>query len=677
MQSLQKKLEYYKELSNQIEKSISDNNLAEAQIFINEYSTELDNSSAYAFRSILAFQQGEHDKAVDILTDGIKKHPFSFSLYYNKAFMTAALKRYEDSLECYFYAVKYHVNDEDKQLALDGIQEVSKAAVKAGYTPALLQEKLKEYEILLTQFDACVFPVDLNGVSTIRKPQQVGNTEEYMINMYNELKYANIDLQSRMLFKSELVKGSILSNKKEWTTNGAVVFPISKMETNATIQIKVNGETFKFTKEHLPINQYHYIRITEPGIIEISSDSPIFVGHPIELEPEKKRVKLVMKIFVDGLSYQLLQDKGLQEVMPNTYQFFKNGLIAENCYTTSEWTLPSKSSINTGMYATEHKMLHPEYFYEFSSENQLLAEYFKKVGYYCTNISTNWRTTPSLGYYRGFDRMIYQNFLGGMDTKEVIGEVLEHLMTFGSQNNFMTISLMDLHNAPDEIENHLYSQVGTDIKFRVNKNKKGTTSVQTAYDENKIEKYLREISRVDQLLSTLYDFVLKTYPNEDFSITLHSDHGQSFLEDDFNLLSDLRLKIPFMMRGRNIPTKSAEELIESVDILPAILKSSELPVPSQINGKLPKALGGVECRETIITQIIHPNQTYKAKVKNKQSSFFLESEEKVEKDLTIPLTNYTTKLVDNFTGKEQSESYENQVVEYENIVFNKVRNFLK
>ncbi|WP_153722647.1 sulfatase-like hydrolase/transferase [Sporosarcina cascadiensis] len=677
MQSLKKKLEYYKKLSNQIEMSISDNNLAEAQTYIDEYSTELDNSSAYAFRSILAFQQGEQVKAIDILTDGIKKHPFSFSLYYNKAFMMATLERYEDSLECYFNAVKYHVNEEDKQLALDGIQEVSQAAIKAGFTSASLREKLKEYENLLTQLDARVFPIDVNGVSMIRKPQQVGTTDEYMINMYNELKYANIDLQSRMLFKSELVKGSILSNKKVWTTTGAVVFPISKMETNATIQIKVNGEKFKFTKEHLPINQYHYIRITEPGIIEISSDSPIFVGHPIELEPVKKPVKLVMKIFVDGLSYQLLQDKGLKEIMPNTYQFFKKGFIAENCYTTSEWTLPSKSSINTGMYSTEHKMLHPEYFYEFSSENQLLAEYFKEAGYYCTNISTNWRTTPSLGYYRGFDRMIYQNFLGGMDAKDVIGEALEHLMTFWGQNNFMTISLMDLHNAPDEIENHLYSQIGTDIKFRVNKNKKGNTSVQTTYDENKIEKYLQEISRIDQLLSTLYDFVIKTYPNEDFSITLHSDHGQSFLENDFNLLSDLRLKIPFMIRGKNIPAETSKELIESVDILPAILKSSELSVPSQINGKLPKVLGGTEARESVVTQIIHPGQTYKAKVMKKQSSFFLESEGKVDKDLTIPLANYTTKIVDNITGIELLENCEKQTVDFENIVFNKVRNFLK
>ena len=72
--------------------------------------------------------------------------------------------------------------------------------------------------------------------------------------------------------------------------------------------------------------------------------------------------------------------------------------------------------------------------------------------------------------------------------------------------------------------------------------------------ENKVFKYLQEIKRVDNILSILYDYILKNYSEDEFVLTLHSDHGQSFLEDEFNLLSDNRLKVPFMMRGKNVPT---------------------------------------------------------------------------------------------------------------------------
>ena len=226
------------------------------------------------------------------------------------------------------------------------------------------------------------------------------------------------------------------------------------------------------------LQQIHYIRIDEPGTIELSSKAEIFIGNPIEIKKGNQPLKLSLKIFIDGLSYQFLEENGLQDVMPNTYQFFTKGFISNNCYTTSEWTLPSKASINTGLYATKHRMLQPNQLFTFRDSQKLLAEYFQAQGYYCTNICTNWRTTPTLGYYKGFDRMVYQNFGGGMDAKAVVMETIEHLMSFDSTINFMTISLMDLHNAPDEIENHLYSQVNTDISKRIYKNLKGTTSVQ-------------------------------------------------------------------------------------------------------------------------------------------------------------------------------------------------------
>lgn len=170
-------------------------------------------------------------------------------------------------------------------------------------------------------------------------------------------------------------------------------------------------------------------------------------------------------------------------------------------------------------------MLHPNHAHTIPEKYKMLAEYFHDSGYYCGNISGSWRSTSTLGYYRGYDRMIYQNFLGGFDGKEVIMETIEQITSFQSNNNFVTLSLSDLHNVPDQIETHLYSQVHTDIANRINKNKKGITSVQTKYDERKISKYTQEVRRVDNLLAVLYDFISKEYNSDEIVVILHSVTG--------------------------------------------------------------------------------------------------------------------------------------------------------
>lgn len=678
MELMEDKVKKIKEMSLEIESLIGQNNLVDAKLLVEKYSKLVQNSTMYAYQAIIAFQEGKNREAIAILNQGVIEHRFSFSLYFNLGFMYAAVREIDLSLENYIYAVKFSLTEEEKKLALDGLQEIIELAVHEGlYSAKVMQSKVNSSQKLLQQYYEMVYPIDTNGVSMIRKRQKENTSDEYLINMYNANECTDVDLQSRMLYKSELVKGKNLKGKREWRTNGPVVLPISKISDNTVIKISVNDEKYVFIKRQLPINQFNYIKITEPGKIVITANSEVFVGEPIEIDPPKKPVRFSLKIFVDGLSYEFLEKNELDKIMPNTYRFFKEGFISNNCYTTSEWTLPSKSSINTGLYATQHKMLQPDHFYTFQKSHKLLAEYFQEQGYYCANISTNWRTTPTLGYHRGFDRMIYQNFIGGMDGKEVVMETIEHLMSFNKTNNFMTISLMDLHNVPDEIENHLFSQVKTDIKDRLYKNKIGETSVQTKYDESKVVKYREEIRRVDGILSILYDYILKNYSQDEFVVTLHSDHGQSFLDNEFNLLSDSRLKVPFMMRGRNVPVVQSDELIETVDILPSILSSCELELPKGIDGELPKSIGGDIERSFTFTQIIHPNQTYKVRIKEKELSYYLETKDIVNPDLTVNLEGYNSKIIDDETGSIVTDQWLDLKVKYDEFVFNKIKNMLR
>nr|WP_253944692.1 sulfatase-like hydrolase/transferase [Paenibacillus sp. NEAU-GSW1] len=395
------------------------------------------------------------------------------------------------------------------------------------------------------------------------------------------------------------------------------------------------------------------------------------------MDDKPKTPKLVFKIFIDGLSYKFLEQKGLENVMPNAYAFFKEGFISKNSYATSEWTLPSKASINTGKYPTNHKLLHPNFTYNFEKYNKLMAEYFKEAGYFTTKICTNWRTTPTFGYYKGFDRILYQNFIGGMDCKEVIMEAIEHLEAFSGKNQFLSISLMDLHNVPDEIENNLYAQVNTDIFYRLNTQNKGETSVLTKYDENKIIKYYEEIKRVDIFLGVLFDYINKKYNSEEFLVVLHSDHGQTFLEKENSISHESRRKIPIMIKGKGIPSLMSDETIESIDILPIMLHQCGIKIPDNIDGKLPKCFGGESERQFAFTQIIHPNQTYKVAISDDQHNFQFETEKKVGNDLTVCFENYTMMLLDKHTNRDEKDVYVEKLKFYEKVVFEHIKEFIR
>lgn len=323
--------------------------------------------------------------------------------------------------------------------------------------------------------------------------------------------------------------------------------------------------------------------------------------------------------------------------MPKTVRYFESGAQFERCYVTSEWTMPSKMSINTGVYSTKHTILHPSHFVELPKDIKLMAEYFKEAGYFTTNITGNWRTTPLLGYYRGFDRIIYQNFLGGFDAHQVIGEAIEHLQAFPEKNHFLAVSLMDLHNVPDQIQTHLYSQAQTDISQRLYGNEIGTTSVQTKYDESKVYKYGKEIERVDQILNSLYTFVNEHYDEDEVVVMLHSDHGQSFLESSFDLLSDNRLKVPFLLKGRNVPKMKYAGVTESVDMLPTLL--DQVGIPNEKLDGIKVDFTKENHRWSVMTQIIHPKQTYKARIVGQEDDVQFESEGEVAEDLTFELGN--------------------------------------
>ncbi|WP_050179837.1 sulfatase-like hydrolase/transferase [Domibacillus robiginosus] len=671
-------LKMYNKLNKNIEIALNEGKLKEAELLISDYKIFSKDKDIYTQKAILYFQKQENNKAIKILEEGLKKHPFSYDINFNLGFIYSEIGQRSEGFKYYLYAAKYAISAEQQKNAIQMAQGIVDRASKRG-DPNFknFEQKVDEYQQVLQEVDGRIYPLDYNRKSMIRKVQKAENHQQYLVNMYKSYSVPDVDLTSRMFFKSELIKGTEVKNKTTLQLEFPSVIPVSLIHPNTRIEFLMEEDKFVFNKGDLSHNKFHYINIDKPGKLIIKADNNIFVGNPIERTEPAAEKKVVLKIFVDGLSMKFLEQEGLEKLMPNTYRFFKNGFISTNCYGTSEWTLPCKASVHTGNYATKHKLLHPNFNYPFEKYNKLMAEYFKEAGYLTANISSNWRITPTFGYYKGFDRIIYQNFLGGMDCKDIVMETIEHLESFKFKNNFLAISMTDLHNVPDEIENHLMAEVNTDISYRVNTNNKGITSVQTKYDEHKIYKYGLEIKRVDTFLGTLYDYLTKNYSEDEVVVLLHSDHGQSFLENKNSILHDSRIKIPMMIKGTGVPEGSSDEIIEMIDILPVLLKTNRLDIPENIDGKLPKIFGGENERDYSIVQVIHPGQPYRAIIKDKEHNFHFETKEIVKNDLTIYIEDYQSSLIDQLTGKDVTNVSKDIKEKYESIIFNHIKEFIR
>lgn len=81
---------------------------------------------------------------------------------------------------------------------------------------------------------------------------------------------------------------------------------------------------------------FNYYRLTNSA--KITSNSASYYGYPIPLVHDKKRKKLILSFFLDGLAQEVIAGSNFEKLMPNTYRFFKKGTIRTQAYSCSEWT---------------------------------------------------------------------------------------------------------------------------------------------------------------------------------------------------------------------------------------------------------------------------------------------------------------------------------------------------
>lgn len=365
--------------------------------------------------------------------------------------------------------------------------------------------------------------------------------------------------------------------------------------------------------------QYINYRVPKGKVLISSEDREFRLGEMVPIIHDRKRKPLILNIFVDGLSQTVLENH-MEMLMPNTYRFFREGMICTNAHTAGDWTFPSIASIVTGQTMANHKMLHSKLLRKIDAETPILFEYFKNAGYNTTKIGGNWRIAPNYGYARGMNRVHYQHMYEGFPIEKVVSEVEEQIHTMRETDQFIWMEIGELHLIADE-----YNVAPLQGQFMIweNDNTKGKiNSVKQEYDETKRKYYLKQIEYVDRKLAGLYQYIENNFEENEIVITLFADHGQGYLvrpEEEF--LCDERTKIAFMTKGGGVSGKT-EELISACDYTPIICKLAGIEYNYEnTDASLPVVYGGEKEREFTVTESIHVGDPYQILLNGRDFTF--------------------------------------------------------
>lgn len=598
------------------------------------------------YECVLALTVGELEKAQKIADKCVHKFPTSYESYYYQAkgMILEALKSYHIA-----YALNLYTH-----YANDSILEDIKAQIKN------LEDS---FEKLSNEYIAYNDSVNISRMLSFLNRQDVvwGKAEkiardENRLVVGKEYWVTDDDLRYIGIYRAPLSQFigeenlSLIRTKAEFLKfakkgNGSFVkrtsdeylLPIASVENDNTHTFQSPEEVHKVGQ--LYSQHFNYYRVKNG--IQVESMKQAYYGYPIPLEHKQGRRKLVLSFFADGLAQEVINGDDFEKLMPNTYKFFSKGTICTQAHSCSEWTYPSLATCVSGLDTLHHMMFHDKLDGELPKNSPTLIEYFKGKGYYTSKMDGEWRSIPSYGYARGLDQYVYQHQSMGARAEQEIMDVIEHLETFKETDQYLWMAVGDLHDVAD----------GLDLSDAVQKNltleereldELGVTSVKQNYSAKKTAMYKKTIQYFDMLFGFLYTYIENNYTDDEILISLFADHGQGYLIPTGKpFLSKERTKVAFMFRGANVKQQVTDEIISTADYLPIMCRLADIQYDAaSIDGKLPKAFGGLEEREYTITESLHPKDVYRAVANARDYEIHFENSEKTDEEGRFLLGDY-------------------------------------
>ena len=627
------------EIQESLSQGVAEGLLSEIEAYEQANPFDLD---AVSMKATYYMLTGEIERAIGLMHEGLKKNPYMLDFLYNLGVL------YEISGDIY-QAYEYFARlclIETGQLESPELKRINLKMELQGQRAT--NEEIEEIRLKMRKLQQGMddfFGQRLMDIWSYSGEKTLGvrlkTNSEYYIAGYTRL---GILLAERSVpyDQAELRKVLTQGNSVKVEIEEPSLVPVLLKRTG-NFEIKCGQERFQMYQAYEAFHCYPTDRD-----LEISGEEgmQIVVGQPMPLTAKPNRKKLILTIFVDGLSQAFLEENGFAESMPKTYHYFADGIRCTNFYSTGEWTYPSMAGYFSGQYTVDHKMFYPKVDYRLPENVELLGECLKRAGYTTAKIDGDWRTNPDYGYVRGFDRVLSGVYGEMMDIKQVISNAVDHIDALKESNQYVYINIGELHDISDNYKLPFDVQAHLTLSELQDERVTGSTSVKQQFNGNKKRRYQEQMRYVDRYLSFLFNYLDETFAPEDILVTLFSDHGQGYLVPNSGFfLADERTKVPLLIKGADMQPGVCPEYISSVDYLPILGKLAGFSV--DLTGRrsvLPVFFGGSEKRKFTVSESIYPGDTYKIALRNEDMVFFFETKETVQKDARVSLAEYSCSL---------------------------------
>lgn len=311
----------------------------------------------------------------------------------------------------------------------------------------------------------------------------------------------------------------------------------------------------------------------------------------------------VLLVVVDTLRQDRLSCYGYdRQTTPHLDLLARQGLIFENAFTTAPWTLPSHGSLMTGLLPTEHGS-HWEHF-ALSPETPTLAELFSTAGYRTLGQSANPWLSPKNGYDRGFSTYrvgmapIKQIMTtGDKGAEKTVRQTLAWIDRPAGEEVkpfFVFLNLMEPHEPyvpPQRYAGRFDRQGNTELDERLRdttlhlKVISGKSDLTDTDHRILSDRYDALVAYTDFQLGRLMAGLRARGLQENTIVVVLADHGENL--GDHGMLShqfclyDSLLRIPLLLSGPQPlpPGTHRNQTVQITDILPAVLRLCEIPVP--------------------------------------------------------------------------------------------------
>lgn len=616
--------------------------------------------------------RGELEKARKVIERGLQKHAYNADVHMQAGLVYADLGIYQTALHHLFLAQRLDSEKKTNQLVLATMVLAQKHVTEEEF------EALYMHTVYLANNLYENFP--LAGIEGEEKEKEwssyIGGSfsildQDYWVGKYT--RNAFISYPMPVQYPVEVLIGE-KTDVFQMTCEEETILPLMLLEAD---RIKLRHNEERLEVDGLDTEKFHYYTIPKGTKLKVQTENQknFVVGKPIvNHNAADDKPRLILNIYIDDLSQLFLDTFGLENVMPNTARFFQKGTICTRAYVSAEWTHPSMASYATGLYTMGHRLIHPTYNTDAMYTLPLYAEVFQKMGYFCTSITGSARSTPIHGYAKGMDRSVYQKNYYGMDTGQVIEEIMEQLYAFPKQKHFIDAYLHDLHAIPKGEDNRPSTDIRTPLKFRL-KEIENVKSVDLGYQEFRVAQCHAMLQRMDMLLGNLYAYVEANYQEDEYILSIVSDHGTSYVSGSHQF-DDKRLHIPMLFRGRNIPVGQCTELMQGLDLYPILLHSiGENSAPFPNDGNVPVYFGGEKAREYAFSESIYPGKQYFAGFYEQKRKFFFYLTECCTNDGRLPYADFNTKAVDLETGEEITMSCTDDIKQYQQKLYHYLQDY--